>query len=79
VEVRTKNIICGFVEGQTHVGMPRGAKLSLPFNEPHEIGRSSFIFKLNMRACTARGKKLLISYANQPRGNHRRPTPRQNL
>ena len=30
MEVRTKNIICGFVEGQTHVGMPRGAKMSLP-------------------------------------------------
>ena len=69
-----KNIICGFIEGQTHVGVPRGAKMSFPVNEPHEIGCSSF--KLNIRACVTRGQKLLILYANQPRGNHRGLSPR---
>ena len=34
MEVRTKNIPYQFIEGQTHFGMPRGAKLSLALNGP---------------------------------------------
>ena len=38
VEVRTKNILYGFIECQTHVRMPNGAKTSLALNETHEMG-----------------------------------------
>ena len=34
VEVRTKNILDRFVEGQTRFDMSRGAKLSLVLKEP---------------------------------------------
>ena len=33
VEVWTKNILCWFIEGQTHFGMPRGARITLALNE----------------------------------------------
>ena len=29
-----EDILIRFVEGQTHFGMPRGAKISLALNEP---------------------------------------------
>jgi hypothetical protein len=32
-EVQTKTICSWFIEGQTHFGMPRGAKLSSALNE----------------------------------------------
>ena len=32
--VHSKNILYQFIEGQTHFGMPRGAKVSLALNEP---------------------------------------------
>jgi hypothetical protein len=34
VEVGMKNNLYQFSEGQTHLGMPRGATLSLALNEP---------------------------------------------
>jgi hypothetical protein len=34
VEVWTKNILYWFMKGQTHFGMPRGAKMSLALHEP---------------------------------------------
>ena len=55
MEVCTKNILYRFIEGQTHFGMPRGAKTSLALNDP-KIGCSSFKFKHSLRACTASGK-----------------------
>jgi hypothetical protein len=33
VEVHMKNILYQFIEGQTHFGMPKGAKMSLTLNE----------------------------------------------
>ena len=42
VEVWYKNILNRFIEGQTHFGMPSGAKMILILNEPHKIGCSSF-------------------------------------
>jgi hypothetical protein len=33
-EVQTKNILHQFIGGQTHLGMPKGAKISLALNEP---------------------------------------------
>ena len=32
-----KNILHGLNEGQTHFGMPRGAKMSLTLNEPNLV------------------------------------------
>ena len=40
-----KNILYKSIDGQTHSGMPRGAKMSLALNDPHEISCSSFKFK----------------------------------
>ena len=34
MEVCTKNILYWLIEGQTHFGMPRGAKMSLALSEP---------------------------------------------
>ena len=34
VEVRTKNILYRFIEGQTYFGISRRAKISLVLNEP---------------------------------------------
>jgi hypothetical protein len=34
MEVWTKDILYWFIEGQTHIGMPRGAKMNLALNEP---------------------------------------------
>jgi hypothetical protein len=34
VEVWTKNILYRFMKGQTHFGMPKGAKMSLALHEP---------------------------------------------
>ena len=34
VEVRMKNILYQFMEGQPRLGLPRGAKMSLALNEP---------------------------------------------
>ena len=38
-EGRTKNIniLNGVIEGQSHFGMPRGAKMSLALNEPEWV------------------------------------------
>ena len=67
VEAWTENILYWFTESQTQLGMPRGAKMSLAFNEPHEIGCSSLKFKFYLRTCTiTSGKNLLILYAKQP-------------
>jgi hypothetical protein len=35
VEIRRKNILYQVIEGQTHFGMPRGAKMSLALHEPN--------------------------------------------
>ena len=54
MEVLIENILYGFIEGQTHHGIPRGAKISVDLNESHEIGCSSFKFKhylLNQVVC----------------------------
>jgi hypothetical protein len=39
-----KNILYQFIEGQTHVGMPRGAKMSMALAEPKQVALRS---KLN--------------------------------
>jgi hypothetical protein len=60
-----------FIEGQTHIGMPRGAKMSLALNELHEIGCPLFNFKhapqveRNDRFCMQK----------QSMGNNRGPPP----
>ena len=41
VEVWAKNILYQFIEGQTHFGMPRGAKMSLALNEPKQVSLHS--------------------------------------
>ena len=35
VEIRRKNILYQVIEGQTHFGMPRGAKMSFALHEPN--------------------------------------------
>jgi hypothetical protein len=55
VVVWTKSMLYWFSEGQTHFGMPRGAKTSLSFKFVHYL-----------RACSTSGKKLLLLYAKQP-------------
>ena len=42
-------------------GMPKGAKMSLALNKPHEIGSPLFKFKCYLQACTViSAKKLMI-------------------
>ena len=42
MEVRTKkNILYCFLEGQTHFGMPEGARMSLALNEPEQVALPS--------------------------------------
>ena len=45
-------------EGQTHCGMPKGAKISLALNEP-EIG-CYYQIQNYLQVCTTRGKKFLV-------------------
>ena len=33
VEVQTKNMLCHFIENQTHFGMPRDAKMGLALDK----------------------------------------------
>jgi hypothetical protein len=51
------------MKGQTHFGMPRGAKMSLALNKT-KIGCSSFKFKHYLQECTTSGKNLLLLHAN---------------
>ena len=67
-----KNILYWFIEGQTHFGMPRGAKIGLVLNKG--MGYFSFRFKHFLLVGTTSGKKVLILYAEQPLENHRAPT-----
>ena len=53
-----------------------GTPLGLALNEL-KLGCSSFKFKYYLRACTTRGKIVIISYAKQPMRNHMWPTPDQ--
>ena len=72
VKVSTKNMPSQLNEGQSHhFGMPRGAKMSLTFNEL----LCNQIQKLPP-ACAASRKNLLILYAKQPPEN-RRLTPHE--
>ena len=41
MEVRMKNVLYQFIEGQTHFGMPRGAKMSLALNIQNEVALHS--------------------------------------
>ena len=36
-----KNILYWFIEGETHFGMPRGAKMSLAFNKSKQVTHSN--------------------------------------
>ena len=52
-----KNILYWFIEGQSHFGLPRGAKISLALNELRYIA-SSFKVKHNLQACTTSWKNI---------------------
>jgi hypothetical protein len=58
VEVSSKNILYWLIEVQTHVGMPRGAKMSLALNEAIRV--ASYKFKHYLQACTTIGKKYIV-------------------
>ena len=36
-----KNILYQFIKGQTHMGMPRGAKMSMALTEPKQVALHS--------------------------------------
>ena len=42
MEVEPQTSYIGSLEGQTHFGMPRGAKLNLTLNEPKQVALHSF-------------------------------------
>ncbi len=65
-----KNILSRFIEGQTHFGMPRGAKLSLTLNEPKLVALGS-TSNTNSKHAPQSGSNLLTWYAKQPMANHR--------
>ena len=48
--------------GVSHFGMPRGAKMSLPFNGLHEIGCSSLKFKHYFRRMHRHKWKEIINF-----------------
>jgi hypothetical protein len=60
VEDWMKNILYQLIKGQTHVGMPRGAKMSMDRNRLLFVQSGHYLW-----AYTTSGKKLLISYAKQ--------------
>ena len=41
VDIWTNNILYRFIEGQTHIGMPRGANMDLALNVPKEVALSA--------------------------------------
>ena len=65
-----KNILYRFIEGQTHFGMPGGAKVSLALNESKEVAalHSNSTTTSDKPAAQAE-KTLLIFYANQAMEN----------
>ena len=56
-----KDILYQFIEGQSHFGKPKSAKISLVLNEDKWIALHS-ISKHCFQACSTSGKKLLILY-----------------
>ena len=73
MSVWTKNIQRRSIEGQTHFGIPRGAKLLDETGIPR-----LFLFKFRhyLRAWTiTSGNKLFILHIKQPIEKHRGPAP----
>jgi hypothetical protein len=65
-----KNILKWFIEGQTHFGISRGAKVSLSLNESKEVALHSNSNTTLDKPTPQVEKTLLIFYANQPMENH---------
>ena len=61
MEVWTKDILYWFIEGQTHIGMPRGAKMNLALNEPKQV--TLYTTSITTFEHTPQVKKILILYA----------------
>jgi hypothetical protein len=79
VEVWMKNILKWFIEGQTHFGISRGAKVSLALNESKEVALHSNSNTTLDKPTPQVEKTLLIFYANQPMENHGGWTPNEKL
>jgi hypothetical protein len=57
------------MKGQTHFGMPRGAKMSLALNKT-KIGCSSFKFKHLPPRMHHKWQEFIAFACKQPMGNH---------